>query len=125
MSSKNQARTDSPAVSAASTESARATDASWLRTELSRAELNLESLGASRYPASNPSVVSAAGYVDRLRQKLAESQSQEGSAALVIARDNLQVAERREAELKKAFDATRIRGDRAEHQAGRVLAAGR
>ena len=91
----------------ASAEGSQETDPAWMRSEVSRAELNLESL-SSRYPPSNPSVVNAAAYLDRLHQRMAEMEGQQGTAALAMAPDNLQIAQHREAELQKAFDAQQV-----------------
>jgi polysaccharide biosynthesis transport protein len=91
-------------MTVAAAEGSQETDPAWMRAEISRAELNLESLSA-RYPSSNPSVVDATAYLDRLHQRMAELEGQQGTAALAMARDSLQIAQRRESELQKAFNA--------------------
>ncbi len=77
-------------------------DPAWVRGELNRARMNLEAL-ASRFPESNPNVQQAKTYVDHLKQMLSDSERADLAGVFAQTASQLDVAQRREAELKKAF----------------------
>jgi succinoglycan biosynthesis transport protein ExoP len=77
-------------------------DPAWVRGELGRARLNLETL-ASRFPENNPNILQARADVSRLNEMLAQSEHTELAAKMSQTAADLDVAQRRESELKKAF----------------------
>jgi capsular exopolysaccharide synthesis family protein len=77
-------------------------DPAWVRGELTRSRINLETL-ASRYPENNPTVIQAKADVARLQAVLSQCERTELAAQMASTASALDVAQRREAELKKAF----------------------
>ena len=80
-------------------------DPAWIQNELDLASANLDALQARGLPADNPSVQDALASVARLSKKLAASHRNSGLAQIALARNELDIARRGEAEIQSRFDA--------------------